>query len=160
VDAGYEAELDRIATQREHDWYRRRCRLGRQYRRITSLRYQERDMAAHEVCRQCGKPIVTAFRPAIFDRDIRALDGAGFLQTLLERRYEMCIRTGRCGVEIADHWHTQLLRPHRKRPCHRAAKERDELAPLHSITSSARTSRAVGIARPSALAVLRLMNNS
>ena len=33
------------------------------------------------------------------------------------------------------------------------APSRDELAPLHSITSSARTSSAGGTARPSALAV-------
>src|SRR5215468_9100902 len=37
----------------------------------------------------------------------------------------------------------------------RAADERDELAPLHSITSSARTRIDDGTTRPSALAVLR-----
>jgi len=37
---------------------------------------------------------------------------------------------------------------------------RDERATVHSITSSARTSRAVGIVRPSVLAVLRLMISS
>src|SRR5262249_26265195 len=42
----------------------------------------------------------------------------------------------------------------------RAAEQRDERAALHSITSSARTRRAVGIVRPSAFAVLRLMANS
>src|SRR5262249_22972861 len=73
-------------------------------------------MTAHEVCRQCGKPIVTAFGPAIFDRDILALDGAGFRQALVERRYEMCIRTGRSAVEIADHWRCRLLRAHCGRP--------------------------------------------
>src|SRR5262249_17406963 len=41
----------------------------------------------------------------------------------------------------------------------RATKERDELAPSHSITSSARTSRVGGTSRPSALAVLRLMTS-
>jgi hypothetical protein len=30
-----------------------------------------------------------------------------------------------------DHWHCRLLRPCRKRPCRRAADERDELAPSH-----------------------------
>jgi hypothetical protein len=39
----------------------------------------------------------------------------------------------------------------------RAAEQRDELAPLHSITSSAATSRPDGTVRPSAFAVLRLM---
>ena len=38
--------------------------------------------------------------------------------------------------------------------------ERDELAPSHSITSSARASSVGGTSSPSALAVLRLMTNS
>src|SRR6202051_4827155 len=46
------------------------------------------------------------------------------------------------------------------RPCGRAAEQRDELAPFHSITSSARASTVAGTSRPSALAVLRLITNS
>src|SRR5262245_22234323 len=42
----------------------------------------------------------------------------------------------------------------------RAAEQRDELAPLHSITSSARASRLGGISIPSAFAVLRLITSS
>ena len=42
----------------------------------------------------------------------------------------------------------------------RAAEQRDELAPSHSITSSARASSVGGTSRPSALAVLRLMTSS
>ena len=42
----------------------------------------------------------------------------------------------------------------------RAAKQRDELAPPHSITSSARASSVAGTSRPSALAVLRLITSS
>src|SRR6516165_3902400 len=42
----------------------------------------------------------------------------------------------------------------------RAAEQRDECAPRHSITSSARTSIVGGISRPSACAVLRLITNS
>src|SRR5207247_11434137 len=44
----------------------------------------------------------------------------------------------------------------RERPRRCAAEQRDELAPLHSITSSARASNTTGISRPSVLAVLRL----
>src|SRR5215472_1972110 len=86
-------------------------------------------MTAYEVCRQCGKPIVMTFRPAIFDRDILAFDGAGFLQALVECRYEMCIRTGRSAVEIADHRHHWLLRARGERPSCRTTEQRDELAP-------------------------------
>src|SRR6266446_6622179 len=42
----------------------------------------------------------------------------------------------------------------------RAAEQCDELAPFHSITSSARVSSVGGTSRPSALAVLRLMTIS
>jgi hypothetical protein len=42
----------------------------------------------------------------------------------------------------------------------RAAEQRDELAPLHSMTSSASASSIGGISRPSALAALRLITIS
>ena len=55
----------------------------------------------------------------------------------------------------------RLLRARRERPRgRRAAEQRDELAPPHSITSSARASSVGGTSRPSALAVLRLMSSS
>ena len=43
---------------------------------------------------------------------------------------------------------------------HCAAEKRDELAPSHSITSSAWASSVGGTSRPSALAVLRLITSS
>src|SRR5262249_55388093 len=49
---------------------------------------------------------------------------------------------------------------HTKKQGSRAANQRDELAPPHSITSSARASRVGGMVRPSVLAVLRLTANS
>jgi hypothetical protein len=42
-------------------------------------------------------------------------------------------------MQETDHRHRRLLRTRRERPCGRhAAEQRDELAPLHSITSSAK----------------------
>src|SRR5262245_25522816 len=53
------------------------------------------------------------------------------------------------------------LRERTQRPSSRAAAdEDDELAPSHSITSSARASTVGGTSRPSALAVLRLITSS
>src|SRR6516164_7725318 len=53
------------------------------------------------------------------------------------------------------------LRPRRERPRgRRAAEQRDEVAPFHSITSSARASTVAGTSSPSALAVLRLTTSS
>src|SRR5262249_55547524 len=54
-----------------------------------------------------------------------------------------------------------LLRTRRERPYGgRTASNRDELAPPHSITSSAVASSEGGTVRPSAFAVLRLIANS
>src|SRR5215813_11784868 len=54
-----------------------------------------------------------------------------------------------------------LLRPRHERPgCRCAAESQDELAPLHSITSSARASSAGGTSKRTALAVLRLITSS
>src|SRR5262245_28580542 len=67
----------------------------------------------------------------------------------------------RVGAEEPDYRHWWLLRACRERPrdgC--AAEQRDELAPLHSMTSSARASSLSGTVRPSAFAVLRLMTSS
>jgi len=82
-------------------------------------------MAVHEVFRQCGKPIIVAFRPTVFDRDVSALDVARFLQTLVERGQEMCIRSERSAVEIADHRQRRLLRVRSHRPRYRCAAKRD-----------------------------------
>jgi hypothetical protein len=58
--------------------------------------------------------------------------------------------------EHADAAHAlDLLRARRERPCRRTAEKGDELASVHSITSSARSRIDGGTARPSAVAVLR-----
>src|SRR5262249_39623228 len=62
-------------------------------------------------------------------------------------------------LSTPTYWYRRLLRPRRERPCRRAA-QRDELAPLHSITSSAMASTPGGIVRSSVLAVLRLITSS
>ena len=53
-----------------------------------------------------------------------------------------------------------LLRPRRKRPRGYAAEQRDDLAPSHSITSSAMASNDAGTVRPSVFAVLRLITST
>jgi hypothetical protein len=64
-------------------------------------------------------------------------------------------------VQEPNYGHGALLRTHRDRPySDRAAEQSDELAPPHSITSSAVASSVGGTARPSALAVLTLITSS
>src|SRR5262245_2780356 len=101
-------------------------------------------------------------RPAVFDRDILALDIAGFGQALTEGGSHRRVRPGRRTVEKPDHRHRRLLRPRRERPSRRrAAEERYELAPVaHSITSSAAASSLSGTARPNIRAVCALMTSS
>src|SRR5262249_46449950 len=68
-----------------------------------------------------------------------------------------------CVHEHADASHAlALLRARRARPRYRcrAAEQPDELAPLHSITSSTRPISGIGTLRASALAVFMLMTSS
>src|SRR5262245_27266356 len=75
-------------------------------------------------------------------------------------KYSLTMRIGRCAAEKADHGGRQLLRPRRKRPRRRTAEQRNELAPPHSITSSARARSVGGTVRPRAFAVFRLITSS
>src|SRR5262249_11426947 len=98
--------------------------------------------------------------PAVFDRHVLTLDIARLLQALAERPQPFRDRIGRSGVQIPDHRHRRLLRPRRQRPRRRTAEQRDELASLHSITSSAATWSVRGTRRPSAFAANRLITSS
>src|SRR5262249_19573020 len=138
-----------------------RCRLGRQYRRITPFRTNDPHMAANEFCPQCGNPIVVTVRPPALDRAVLAFDLPAFLQTLPECATKVRLRSGRSAMRITDHWNDRLLRTRHQRPSRRrAAEQRDELATLHSITSSARKRIDVGNTIPKPFAVFRLMTSS
>src|SRR5262245_31683270 len=65
------------------------------------------------------------------------------------------------GCQHADASHPlALLRARRERPRSRAAEQRDELAALHSTTSSARADKSGGTSIPICLAVFRFITNS
>ena len=85
VEAGDKAELDRVAADREDDRDRRGRRLGRKRRRRAAGRDDHRHLTANQIGRQRRQPIILALRPAVFDRDVPALDIAGFAQALAER---------------------------------------------------------------------------
>src|SRR5215472_17346484 len=71
------------------------------------------------------------------------------------------LRTVGDGHKHADAPHPlALLRARRERPRRCAAEQRHELAPFHSMTSSAIVGTSGGTRMPSALAVLRLRRNS
>src|SRR5262249_6570266 len=102
--------------------------------------------------------------PAGIEVHVSADGPAQYRQRLQERSearlpYRI-VRGG--GHEHADMSHAlAVLRTRRERPRDdRAAEQRDELAPLHSITSSARPESGSGTVMPSALAVLRFRISS
>src|SRR5215475_2561068 len=109
-------------------------------------------------------PVGVVLGPADVDPHITSNIPAQFLQALVERcKSILTFRVVRSPVHEDTNpprtfW---LLRARRERPrrC-RAADERDEPAPFHSITWSASASSLSGIWKPSSFAVLRLITNS
>src|SRR5262249_61481441 len=101
------------------------------------------------------------FAHTVFDRDIFPIGDAGLAQASAKRTHTERIRAVRPRAEETDHGHPRLLRARRERPHRRSATEqRDELAALHSITSSARASSLGGTSTFSSLAALRLVISS
>src|SRR5262249_54218080 len=100
--------------------------------------------------------------PAMLDLHVAADRPAQLLQTLQERRAARLRHgiAGRLAHEHADPPDPLALCTRRERPRRRAAHERDEVAPLHSLTSSASASSFAGTSRPSALAATTLMTSS
>src|SRR5262245_20948460 len=105
-----------------------------------------------------GLLVITCGAPPIIYSYVASDHPSFLLQSLVKCRHAgLYFRiVSRHSREHANATHTSaLLRARHQRPCcRRAAEQRDELAPSHSITSSARASSVAGIARPSAFAVL------
>src|SRR5262249_39779491 len=102
------------------------------------MRSDHRHLTAYQIGCEVGQYVVLVLRPAILDHNILALDVAGFAKALPECGQIACTIRKRRAAEEADHRHRRLLRPRRERPSGRAAKQRDEIAPSHSIASSRR----------------------
>src|SRR5262249_9144791 len=100
------------------------------------------------------------FGPNKQEADIASLFPANRLHVAPKRFGEGLQHILPIGPQHADHGHATLLRARRERPRYRSAEQRDELAPYHSITSSARASSVGGTSRPSAFAVFKLITSS
>jgi hypothetical protein len=102
--------------------------------------------------------------PKDIKHDVSILDQAKFAEAKSERlnkRLVVHVGGGTNREETYPNWIFRLLPARRERPCdRRAAEKRDEIASLHSITSSASASTLSDTLRPSAFAVLRLIANS
>src|SRR5262249_40174649 len=117
-----------------------------------------------DVRRECDQfDCVFAVAPAIVDAEVLPNGPTQLLQALRKSRQTAVSFRIICSErrEHADAAHPlALLRPRRERPGGRTAEQHDELAALHSITSSASASNPGGIVNLSVLAVFRLMRNS
>src|SRR4029453_746367 len=100
---------------------------------------------ADEISGQCSELVVISLRPAVFDQHIAAFNKTSVIQPLSNDCEQECIGRPRTAAQDTDNRKLLLLRMRRQRPRHRrAADQRDELAALHSITSSARMSSVGG----------------
>jgi hypothetical protein len=95
-----------------------------------------------------------------FARDCLSLAKQANTPALRQRLMDMARDWMRASMEEQDASASVLLRARPERPCRRRAEQRDELAALHSITSSARASTEEGMSRPSVLAVRILTTSS
>src|SRR5262249_51167682 len=117
-----------------------------------------------QLFRRCLHPLDIAGNPAHVHSQIAAINPSELGQSLSESGYpRSCIRIAFVPPDQdANPTHLlTLLRPCCDRPCRcRAAEEGNELAPSHSITSSAMASKVGGTSMPSSRAVCRLMTSS
>src|SRR5262249_31786864 len=145
IDDGCEHDRDRAAfpLQRSGDWPR--------------LREDHVGLRGYQLSRE-RLHLGAGRRITIIDVDVASLRPSEPFELLPKRLY-LRIVVAREHPDAPDGAH--LLRPRRERPCRRrAAKQRDELAPPHSITSSASEIRLSEILTPSDFAVLRFITNS
>jgi len=119
-------------------------------------------MQRDQLFRQDWKPLGIAARKTIIDLDGPALDPSESCKTFAESGElfpRFCVVGGNCHKH-PDPPRLSLLRARQKRPRRRAADQHDELAPPHSITSSARASSDGGTSRPSRLEYFWVHENS
>src|SRR5262249_53646999 len=149
-----------VFSNTEDNRYCGRCRLGGECPRLADGDHHA-DLTTHQIGRQFRQAIKPAFCPTIFDAGVATLDIASLRQSLAQGGEAAAHRiAGRHGAEISDDGHPRLLPARHERPRGSAAEQRDELAALHSTTSSARASSVGGISNPMRLAVLRLITSS
>jgi len=113
--AGDKTQLDRVFAADENDGDRRGCGLDRECSRSGGGDHS--NTATNEIGRQRWQSIGLIVGPAIFDRDVLAIDKARLLQALVECAQLIAGRMNRCGVEEPHHRHRRLLRARHERAC-------------------------------------------
>ncbi len=160
-ETGDETAPDWIADLHEHDRYRARFPSQSRDPRVADHDDHVRGRS-HQFARVSLPPLDVAARTKL-DSNVAAIAPTELLESLPHRLdpSERLHILGAARQHCDPPQPLRLLRSCRERPCCRhTAEKRYELAPLHSITSSARASSVGGTSMPSALAVLRLTTSS
>ena len=126
----------RVTPGAEDDRYDCRRLFRRSRCLVAAAGNDQVDLAVNEFGRHCRQSIVVAFRPAILDRDVLPLNIAALAQSLAERGQDRCIEAGRPAAQIADHRHFPLLCGDCTRQQDGRAREHQEIASPHPVTSS------------------------
>src|SRR5215475_9281619 len=121
-EAGDKAQPDRVFRDGKDDRDCRGSGLGRQRRDGTSGRNDHGDLSTNQFSHQRWNSIGLILAPAIFDRDVLALEITGILQAFTECAHTVRLRIGRTWVDETDHRH-RLLCTRRERPRRRAAAQ-------------------------------------
>jgi hypothetical protein len=96
--------------------------LGRQRRGAAASCNNDGHSAADQISGKFRKSLMLTLGPAIFDRDILALNVTNFAKATMERGQELRELGGGCIGKVANHRHRRLLRPRHQRPRHRDGK--------------------------------------
>src|SRR5262249_32126787 len=155
VEARDEAEPDRIIAGIEDNRDLRGCRFCGECRSVARDGSDHRWPKLDKLGRERGQPREVVVSPAKHDCEVPIFHERHILQPLSKCGYKCRVCVRHSGAEVTYDWQGGL-RPRSQRPCRSGASEqRDELAPAHSITSSARASKVAGSSRPIAFAVTR-----
>src|SRR5436853_5527252 len=128
--AGDQTQLDGIFRAGEYDRYGGRRRLGRDRGGEASARHDDGNLALDELVGELRKQVQFALGPAIFDRQVLAVDVAAFLESAAEGFDEMRAFVRRSAIEEADEG-DRALRAADDRPRQCCAAD-EELPPPHA----------------------------
>src|SRR5262249_9776285 len=159
-EAFNEAQSDRIGGCDEDNRYF----AGRLLYRIQGANPVDQDRVrprAHQVRRARTNVIEVGAAPSHVDLEVAPIRPAELLQpSPKSRQPKLALQIVAGADQDADSPRALLPVRYQRPRRRRAADERDELAPPHSITSSARASSDAGTSMPSALAICMLMTSS
>src|SRR5215469_7448586 len=134
---GDQTTTDRVCRECEYNWDSR----GRLFCNLSVLARicdDHVNLEPHELRGDVGRTVVTAFRPAHIDAYVAAFGPAKFAEPRHKGGEPHVGSRWRASAEETNGGEVRhLLRTRRDRPRRRAAQQRDELAPFHSISTPA-----------------------